>query len=68
MACSPARLGGLGYDGGGNEVNQLDSETKEHIHKLVNGVRIHAKNAGLSDLNILFDNIDKSLQELAESS
>ena len=49
------------------EVNQLDTETKEHIHKLVNGVRIHAKHAGLTDLNILFENIDKSLQELAES-
>jgi hypothetical protein len=45
------------------QLEQLDSETAEHIHRLVQGVRIHAKNAGMSDLNILFDNIDKSLEE-----
>jgi len=45
------------------ETNQLDTETAEHIHRLVSGVRIHAKNAGLNDLNVLFDNIDKSLEE-----
>ena len=45
------------------QLEQLDTETAEHIHRLVQGVRIHAKNAGMSDLNILFDNIDKSLAE-----
>ena len=43
------------------EVDQLDRETSENIHRLVQGVRIHAKNAGLSDLNVLFDNIDRTL-------
>ena len=43
------------------EVGQLDDATAHHIHRLVGTVRIHAKNAGLSDLNILFDNIDRSL-------
>lgn len=45
------------------EVDQLDKATAEELHKLVHGVRIHAKNAGLTDLNILFDNIEKSLAE-----
>ncbi len=43
------------------EVGQLDKETAEHLRKLVQGVRIHAKNVGLTDLKILFDNIDNSL-------
>jgi len=45
------------------EVNQLDKATAEHLHKLVQGVRTHAKSVGLTDLNVLFDNIDKSLSE-----
>lgn len=45
------------------EVDQLDKATAEELQKLVHGVRIHAKNAGLTDLNILFDNIEKSLAE-----
>jgi hypothetical protein len=45
------------------QVNQLDKETATQIHALVQGVRIHAKNSGLTDLNVLFDNIDKALQE-----
>ncbi len=44
------------------EIDQLDRETAEQIHRLVQGVRIHAKNAGLADLNILFDNIDRALE------
>jgi hypothetical protein len=44
------------------EVGQLDDQTAEHIHKLVQGVRIHATHAGLTDLNVLFDNIDHSLE------
>jgi hypothetical protein len=45
------------------QLGQLDSETAEHIHRLVQGVRIHAGNAGMDDLNVLFDNIDKVLEE-----
>jgi hypothetical protein len=45
------------------EVGQLDDQTAEHIRKLVQGVRIHATHAGLTDLNLLFDNIDKSLEK-----
>ena len=45
------------------EVDQLDDDTAAHIHRLVQGVRVHAKNAGMSDLNVLFDNIDRSLAE-----
>jgi len=48
------------------KINQLDRETAEHIHRLVQGVRIHAKNAGMTDLNVLFDNIDRSLDQLRE--
>ena len=43
------------------EVGQLDDATAHHIHRLVGAVRIHAKNAGLNDLNIMFDNIDRAL-------
>jgi hypothetical protein len=46
------------------QTDMLDRDTAEHIHRLVQGVRIHAKNAGMSDLNVLFDNIDRSLEEL----
>ena len=45
------------------EVGQLDSETASHIHRLVQGVRVHARNAGMTDLNVLFDNIDQALAE-----
>ena len=48
------------------QLNQLDKETAEHIHTLVQGVRVHAKSGGLTDLDILFDNIDKALQERPE--
>jgi hypothetical protein len=48
------------------QVNQLDRDTADQIHRLVQGVRIHAKNAGLADLNVLFDNIDAALQQLGE--
>jgi hypothetical protein len=44
------------------DLGQLDDPTAEHIHKLVEGVRIHATHAGLTDLNVLFDNIDRSLE------
>jgi hypothetical protein len=45
------------------EVGQLDQATAAHLHKLVVGVRTHAKGVGLSDLNNLFDSIDKKLSE-----
>jgi hypothetical protein len=45
------------------EVGQLDDATAKHLHKLVLGVRTHAKSVGLNDLNALFDNIDKKLSE-----
>jgi hypothetical protein len=44
------------------ETGQLDDRTAEHIHRLVQGVRIHARNADLTDLDVLFDNIDHSLE------
>jgi len=45
------------------DVGQLDKATAEHLHKLVIGVRTHAKSIGLTDLNALFDNIDVKLSE-----
>ena len=45
------------------DVGQLDSTTAKHLHKLVLGVRTHAKSVGLTDLNSLFDNIDEKLSE-----
>jgi hypothetical protein len=42
------------------EVGQLYDQTAEHIHKLVQGARIHARHVGPADLNVLFDNIDNS--------
>lgn len=46
-----------------NEIGQLDEATASQLHKLVRGVRLHAQHAGISDLKILFDNIDRSLGE-----
>lgn len=43
------------------ETGQLDEQTSHHIHRLVGTVRAHAKSAGLTDVNILFDNIDRAL-------
>jgi len=43
------------------ETGALDPQTADHVRRLVQGVRIHAKNAGLTDLNVLFDNIDAVL-------
>jgi hypothetical protein len=45
------------------EADLLDRETANEIHRLVQGVRIHARNSGLTDLNVLFDNIDRSLED-----
>ena len=43
------------------EVGQLDDETSSHLHQLVKSVRTHASNSGITDLETLFDNIDKAL-------
>jgi hypothetical protein len=51
------------------EIGQLDTATATHLHKLVLGVRTHAKEVGLTDLNNLFDSVDKKLSEqLAQSA
>ena len=42
------------------EVGQLDDATAHQIHRLVGTVRTHAENAGLTDLKILFNNLDRS--------
>ncbi len=51
-----------------DELGQLDDATERQLHKLVIGVRKHAQNSGLNDLNILFDNIDRSLGAKARES
>jgi hypothetical protein len=43
------------------ELGQLDTDTSEHLHRLVRSVQEHARISGIEDLNVLFDNIDKSL-------
>lgn len=43
------------------ELGQLDDDTAKHLHSLVRSVRTHAKNTGIADLDILFDNIDNAL-------
>jgi hypothetical protein len=44
------------------ETGQLDDDTAGQIHRLVRGVRIHARHAGLEDLDVLFDNVDRALE------
>jgi hypothetical protein len=44
-----------------DEIGQLDETTARHLHKLVMGVRVHAKTSGLADLNNLFNSIDRAL-------
>ena len=51
-----------------NDLGQLDEATARHLHQLVKGVRTHAKSRNLSDLNVLFDNIDGALGEAVPSS
>jgi hypothetical protein len=50
-----------------SDVGQLDQATARTLHKLVVGVRTHAHSRGLDELNILFDNIDRSLSETMHS-
>ncbi len=49
-----------------DHLGHLDDATTKHLHRLVNGVRTHARASGLTDLKILFDNIDRSLGERVE--
>ena len=46
-----------------DQIGQLDEETARRLHKLVVGVRIHAKSRGLTDLNTLLDNVDHVLRD-----
>lgn len=50
-----------------SETGQLDQATSKHLHRLVDGVRKHAKISNLTDLNVLFDNIDHALAENASA-
>jgi hypothetical protein len=51
-----------------NELGQLDHATAHHLHGLVNTVGVHARTRHLKDLNILFDNIDRALGDVAKKS
>ena len=44
-----------------SELGQIDEATAVHIHKLAENVRRHAGFAGLTDLKVLFENIDHAL-------
>lgn len=44
-----------------DELDQLDEPTRKHLHRLIDGVRHHAETHGITDLKVLFDNLDKSL-------
>lgn len=48
-----------------NELGQLDEATARHLQQLVKGVRTHARSRNLTDLNVLFDNIDDALRDKA---
>lgn len=46
------------------ELDQLDEPTARRLHHLVKAVKRHADVRGLTDLDILFENIDRSLGEM----
>jgi hypothetical protein len=46
-----------------NELGQIDEATGQRLHHLVRAVRTHAEGRNLSDLHILFDNIDVALKQ-----
>ena len=50
------------------ELGQLDEATISLLSHLVKAVRTHAKSHGLSDLDVLFDNIDRALGEHNEAA
>jgi hypothetical protein len=43
------------------DLGHLDDNTADHIRRMVQGVRIHARNAGLADINVLLDNLERGL-------
>jgi hypothetical protein len=43
------------------DLGQLDEATSTHLHRLVKSVRVHARTSGIEDLEVLFDNIERSL-------
>jgi hypothetical protein len=45
-----------------DDVDLLDDHTARLLHQLVRSVHIHARSRGLNDLDILFDNIDRTLR------
>lgn len=51
-----------------SETGNLDEATRHQLHRLVEGVRLHAQNAGLDDLRILFDNIENALSAEAQAA
>lgn len=44
-----------------NDLDLLDEETRQHLGRLLQGVRTHAGNRGIDDLRILFDNVEKAV-------
>ena len=46
-----------------NALDLLDEDTKNHLHKLVNGVRVHAEHRDIQDLQALFANLERSFEE-----
>jgi len=46
-----------------NELGQINEATASLLHHLVTAVRTHAETRDLSDLHILFDNIERALKE-----
>ena len=43
------------------ELGQLDDDTASHLHRLVKSVGVHAKAAGIEDLDVLFGNVERAL-------
>ncbi|MDB5719814.1 MAG: hypothetical protein JWP15_432 [Alphaproteobacteria bacterium] len=50
-----------------DELGEIDDATAKQLHHLVGGVRRHATHFALDDLNVLFDNIDRSLSQRARN-
>lgn len=44
-----------------HDLGHLDETTSHRLHRLVASVRAHARSRQVTDLNILFDNIDRDL-------
>jgi DNA primase large subunit len=50
-----------------DELGQLDDATARRLHHLVKAVRTHANARDLTDLEILFDNIDLAAGEKVQN-